>query len=115
MHWTPDADARLFLGVLNQTRGRLKLDYEELAAHMGSDCTTCAIEQRIVKLRKQATGSAQGTGAASKASTPSTTPRKRAAGQPAKTTPAKKVKTEDAALDTAASPQIKSEVTEGMA
>ncbi|PWY68394.1 hypothetical protein BO70DRAFT_366062 [Aspergillus heteromorphus CBS 117.55] len=99
IQWTADADAKLFLGVLIQMRGRVKLDYEDLAAHMGSDCTACAVEQRIVKLKKQVAGKA---GSPSNASTPATTPKKRAAGQSTKT-PTKKAKLDHA--ETSVSPQ----------
>ncbi|PYH79411.1 hypothetical protein BO82DRAFT_404264 [Aspergillus uvarum CBS 121591] len=54
MQWTSEADAKLFVGVLNQCHGQLKLDTQKLAQHMGGDCTACAIEQRIAKLKRHA-------------------------------------------------------------
>ena len=96
-------------------RGKLKLDYEVLAAHMGSgmlrsfslahyipghkltpsDCTACAVEQHIVKLKRQANklsnGSAKGARGSSNKSTPTGTPTKRQADQ-TPMTPTKKVK-----------------------
>ncbi|RAL16041.1 uncharacterized protein BO97DRAFT_459098 [Aspergillus homomorphus CBS 101889] len=56
MQWTSEADAKLFVGVLNQCSGQMKLDTKQLAQYMGADCTPCAVEQRMVKLKKQAKG-----------------------------------------------------------
>ncbi|PWY91691.1 hypothetical protein BO94DRAFT_583625 [Aspergillus sclerotioniger CBS 115572] len=95
MFWTSDANARLFIGVLNQMRGKVKLDYEFLADHMGSDCTPCAVEQHIIKLKRQAnklsTSSSKGAESSSNKSTPASTPKKRQADQ-TPMTPIKKVK-----------------------
>ncbi|PYH65762.1 uncharacterized protein BO88DRAFT_418404 [Aspergillus vadensis CBS 113365] len=106
MIWSSEADAKLFVGVLNQLRGKLKLDYQELAMHMGGDCTSCAVEQRMVRLRKQAASASPaastGTGGGTANSTPTTTPRKRKGDGLA--TPAKK-KTK-----TVAAASVKSEV-----
>ncbi|RAL01236.1 uncharacterized protein BO80DRAFT_444682 [Aspergillus ibericus CBS 121593] len=97
MFWTAEANSKLFVGVLDQMRGKLKLDYEALAAHMGSDCTACAVEQHIVKLKRQANSFSAGAakGGSSNKSTPTGTPKKR---QPDRTslTPMKKVKGDDA-------------------
>ncbi|GKZ24669.1 hypothetical protein AbraIFM66951_011940 [Aspergillus brasiliensis] len=93
MIWSSEADAKLFVGVLNQLRGKLKLDYQDLAMHMGGDCTPCAVEQRMIRLRRLATSatvaSSKGTSGGSANSTPTTTPRKRK-GDSAANTPAKK-------------------------
>ncbi|PWY61879.1 hypothetical protein BO83DRAFT_460451 [Aspergillus eucalypticola CBS 122712] len=85
MYWTNEANAKLLVGVLEQMRGKLKLDYERLATHMGSDCTACAIEQQIAKLKRQANNSsptkstAGSSGNESTSITPSSTPKKRQA------------------------------------
>ncbi|PYI02462.1 hypothetical protein BO78DRAFT_390210 [Aspergillus sclerotiicarbonarius CBS 121057] len=96
MFWTAEANSKLFVGVLDQIRGKLKLDYDALAVHMGSDCTACAVEQHIVKLKRQAnnfsTGSAKGAaGGSSNKSTPTCTPKKRQADRTSMT-PVKKIK-----------------------
>ncbi|GLA20990.1 hypothetical protein AnigIFM62618_009964 [Aspergillus niger] len=97
MIWSSEADAKLFVGVLNQLRGKLKLDYQELAMHMGGDCTSCAVEQRMVRLRRMATAASMASssatgGGSSTNTTPNTTPRKRK-GDSLATAPAKKTKT----------------------
>ncbi|KAI9926264.1 hypothetical protein ASPWEDRAFT_174993 [Aspergillus wentii DTO 134E9] len=53
--WNSDADAKLFLGVLNQLKdAKLNIDYAKLAEFMGPDCLVGAVKNRIVRLRKQA-------------------------------------------------------------
>ncbi|PYH32703.1 uncharacterized protein BO87DRAFT_460580 [Aspergillus neoniger CBS 115656] len=77
MYWTYEANAKLLVGVLEQMRGKLKLDYERLATHMGSDCTACAIEQQITKLKRQANNSSptkSTAGSSGNKSTSTTTP-----------------------------------------
>ncbi|GFN16572.1 hypothetical protein AtubIFM55763_008142 [Aspergillus tubingensis] len=114
MIWSSEADAKLFVGVLNQLRGKLKLDYQELAMHMGGDCTSCAVEQRMIRLRKQAASASPaasigtGGGTASANSTPTKTPRKRKGDGLA--TPAKK-KTKTAAAASAKSEVKKDDAT----
>ncbi|RAH51458.1 uncharacterized protein BO95DRAFT_509981 [Aspergillus brunneoviolaceus CBS 621.78] len=73
VQWTSEADAKLFVGVLNQCHGQLKLDCQKLAQHMGGDCTACAIEQRIAKLKRHA----KALGSNSTDTTPITTPAKK--------------------------------------
>ncbi|OJK03960.1 hypothetical protein ASPACDRAFT_57313 [Aspergillus aculeatus ATCC 16872] len=73
VQWTSEADAKLFVGVLNQCHGQLKLDSQRLAQHMGGDCTACAIEQRIAKLKRHA----KALGSNSTDTTPITTPAKK--------------------------------------
>ncbi|RAK82513.1 uncharacterized protein BO72DRAFT_523317 [Aspergillus fijiensis CBS 313.89] len=73
VQWTSEADAKLFVGVLNQCHGQLKLDSQKLAQHMGGDCTACAIEQRIAKLKRHA----KALGSNSTDTTPITTPAKK--------------------------------------
>ncbi|GLB02160.1 hypothetical protein AtubIFM57258_003501 [Aspergillus tubingensis] len=113
MIWSSEADAKLFVGVLNQLRGKLKLDYQELAMHMGGDCTSCAVEQRMIRLRKQAASASPaastgtGGGAASANSTPTKPPRKRK-GDGLATPAKKKTKTVAAA---SAKLQVKDDTT----
>ncbi|OOF99278.1 hypothetical protein ASPCADRAFT_2701 [Aspergillus carbonarius ITEM 5010] len=123
MYWTADANAKLFIGVLDQMRGKLKLDYEVLAAHMGSDCTACAVEQHIVKLKRQANklsnGSAKGARGSSNKSTPTGTPTKRQADQ-TPMTPTKKVKEDRLSaadliiIKEEVKPKVKTEITGGV-
>ncbi|KAF7172650.1 hypothetical protein CNMCM5623_004800 [Aspergillus felis] len=49
MTWDREADAKLLLRIF--TTSNIKLDYEDLAKHMGADCTTIAIKSRIQRLR----------------------------------------------------------------
>ncbi|KAI9036117.1 uncharacterized protein KD926_002258 [Aspergillus affinis] len=107
MTWNADSDAKvtpppivfevltdveskiiqLFLGVLAQFKPlKMKLDYEALAKYMGSDCTPCAIENRLVRLRRQMESVDFST---TPKTTPSSTPRKRKAASTPKT-PTKK-------------------------
>ncbi|PYH34165.1 uncharacterized protein BO87DRAFT_386660 [Aspergillus neoniger CBS 115656] len=112
MIWSSEADAKLFVGVLNQLRGKLKVDYQELATHMGGDCTSCAVEQRMIRLRKQAASASPaastGTGGGTANTTPTTTPRKRKGDGLA--TPAKK-KTKTVAAASAKSEVKKDDAT----
>ncbi|KAL3463881.1 hypothetical protein BJX64DRAFT_286842 [Aspergillus heterothallicus] len=80
MNWTPEQNAKLFLGVLEQGKEQsLKLNYKRLAEYMGPDCTWKAIEGQIAKLKKQAAHdpTEQSASAASSPSTPAATPKKR--------------------------------------
>ncbi|KAL4938394.1 hypothetical protein BDV06DRAFT_226025 [Aspergillus oleicola] len=53
--WNADADAKLFLGVLDQLRdAKLSLDYEKLAAFMGPGVVRGAIVNRITRLKRRA-------------------------------------------------------------
>ncbi|KAL4802381.1 hypothetical protein BDV18DRAFT_164203 [Aspergillus unguis] len=71
MTWNAEADAKLFLGVLNQLKdAKLKLDHEKLAEFMGPDCIPGAISNRINRLRKAAE-SQMGGAAATPAGSPS--------------------------------------------
>ncbi|RAL15784.1 uncharacterized protein BO97DRAFT_475437 [Aspergillus homomorphus CBS 101889] len=84
--WTAEANAKLFLGVLTQTRSQnMKLDYTALAEYMGSGCTVRAVQQQIDKLRKQVSDGA------SNPNTPAGTPRKKAATDASGGTPSKAV------------------------
>ncbi|PYH40503.1 uncharacterized protein BP01DRAFT_395839 [Aspergillus saccharolyticus JOP 1030-1] len=72
VQWTAEADAKLFVGVLNQCQGRLKLDSRKLADYMGGDCTACAVEQRMTRLKRLAKAVVTpGVGAAAAAATSS--------------------------------------------
>ncbi|KAL2862316.1 uncharacterized protein BJX67DRAFT_366487 [Aspergillus lucknowensis] len=65
MTWNAEADAKLFLGVLNLLKdSKVKLDYDYLAKFMGSDCLPGAVQNRIVRLKRKAEedGSAAGVG-----------------------------------------------------
>ncbi|KAL4873484.1 hypothetical protein BDV12DRAFT_160120 [Aspergillus spectabilis] len=53
MTWNAEAEAKLFLGVLDQVRGA-KLDYKALAAFMGPNCSVAALQQKIFRLRREA-------------------------------------------------------------
>ncbi|RDW76824.1 uncharacterized protein DSM5745_06816 [Aspergillus mulundensis] len=69
MTWTPEANAKLFLGVLEQLREtNVKLSYKRLAEYMGADCTPKSIDNQMQKLRKQA-----GAGAAAATATATAT------------------------------------------
>ncbi|KAE8154610.1 hypothetical protein BDV25DRAFT_135778 [Aspergillus avenaceus] len=88
--WTAETDAKLFLGFLAQCRSEnFKPDYEKLAAHMGPEVTACAIQNRIIRLRRMVEDKAGSESAP-------TTPAKRKPGRPPKSaTPTpKKVKEE---------------------
>ncbi|GFF35292.1 hypothetical protein IFM51744_02738 [Aspergillus udagawae] len=47
--WDHEADAKLLLRIF--TTSNINLDYEDLAKHMGPDCTIIAIRSRIQRLR----------------------------------------------------------------
>ncbi|OJJ76647.1 hypothetical protein ASPBRDRAFT_39137 [Aspergillus brasiliensis CBS 101740] len=119
MYWTNEANAKLFVGVLEQMRGRIKLDYDRLASHMGSDCTACAIEQQILKLKRQANNPSPtkstpaNSNNKSTSTTPSSTPKKRRADQSCTSAKvsAKKTKLNDKdALSSAISGAVKRDV-----
>ncbi|KAB8076584.1 hypothetical protein BDV29DRAFT_154602 [Aspergillus leporis] len=85
--WTREADAKLFLGFLEQWKdAKIRIDYEKLAAVMGSGVTACAVQNHIIRLRQVAEGLDSKT-------SPTATPAKRKAGQMPKT-PSKKLKVE---------------------
>ncbi|KAL4915000.1 hypothetical protein BDW62DRAFT_204089 [Aspergillus aurantiobrunneus] len=97
MNWTSEANAKLFLGVLEQLKEQnVKLNYSKLAEYMGpehaqltrlgldgAECSHRAIDNQIIKLKKQAAGgSASDSQSASAPATPATpagTPKKRRA------------------------------------
>ncbi|EXJ59080.1 hypothetical protein A1O7_06511 [Cladophialophora yegresii CBS 114405] len=85
MVWNDEADARLFTAVLATTD--VKIDWKAVAALMGPECTTKALNHRIAAIKKKAGLLATGGGIASPtpaspatpASAKKATPRKRAA------------------------------------
>ncbi|KAL2816993.1 hypothetical protein BDW59DRAFT_166123 [Aspergillus cavernicola] len=96
----PLTHSQLFLGVLDQLKEQnIKLSYQKLAEYMGPECNRKAIDNQMVKLRKQAS---QGPGndhqstapSVPSPSTPVAAPKKRRANTtPSKmVTPSKKVK-----------------------
>ncbi|KAG2027691.1 hypothetical protein GB937_000131 [Aspergillus fischeri] len=92
MTWDHEADAKLLLRIF--ATSNIKLDYEDLAKHMGpgtikkqslltrmnTDCTTIAIQRRIQRLR---TDPRAGSATNGDSSTPAT-PEKRKRGRPKK-------------------------------
>ncbi|KAF2811105.1 uncharacterized protein BDZ99DRAFT_462382 [Mytilinidion resinicola] len=69
MNWTPEADAKLFVKVLNVSNIKLSQDVlDAIASEMSPDCTGRAIKERIFKLKQKAAGPGNSTAA-------STTPR----------------------------------------
>ncbi|KAB8260988.1 hypothetical protein BDV32DRAFT_148859 [Aspergillus pseudonomiae] len=81
--WTPEADAKLLLGFVDQFKdANFKPDYNKLAAHMGPDVTACAVLNHIIRLRrmvaKEDGHAAASTPAASPSKSKSTTPKGKA-------------------------------------
>lgn len=77
--WNAESDAKLLLGVLAWLRdSKIKLDTEWLAKYMGEDCTACAINNHIVRIRRQVEGPTN------ENKTPEVTPKKAAAKTPSK-------------------------------
>ncbi|PLN83895.1 hypothetical protein BDW42DRAFT_191886 [Aspergillus taichungensis] len=57
MNWNSDTDAKLLVGILMQLRSAgVKVNTQELAVFMGQGCMPCAIDNRIVRLRRQVEG-----------------------------------------------------------
>ncbi|OJJ62095.1 hypothetical protein ASPSYDRAFT_129001 [Aspergillus sydowii CBS 593.65] len=68
MIWNAEADAKLFLGVLNQVKdANVKLDCKKLADFMGPDCIAGAVQNRLVRLKKKAEADMGGSVSASPA------------------------------------------------
>ncbi|KAF4152063.1 hypothetical protein CNMCM8927_006681 [Aspergillus lentulus] len=80
MTWDHEADAKLLLRIFKTSN--IKLDYEDLAKHMGPDCTTIAIQRRIQRLKMDPRA---GSAVNGDSSTPAT-PEKRKRGRPKKDT-----------------------------
>ncbi|KAL6233047.1 hypothetical protein BDW75DRAFT_216108 [Aspergillus navahoensis] len=93
MHWTAEANAKLFIGVLEQIKNQsVKLDYKALAEHMGPECNAKSIQNQFTKLKKQAAEECGNSGVKSSAIL-SDTPKKRRAPAGSKVgTPDKKKK-----------------------
>ncbi|KAL4746506.1 hypothetical protein BDW72DRAFT_197634 [Aspergillus terricola var. indicus] len=98
MSWTPEANAKLFIGVLEQIKTQsVKLDYKALAEHMGPECNTKSVQNQFTKLKKQAAEEC-GTAGANAAAIPNDTLKKRRAAAGSKTgTPAKKKRADSGA------------------
>ncbi|KAL5338923.1 hypothetical protein BJX70DRAFT_179830 [Aspergillus crustosus] len=109
MTWTPEKNAQLLLGILDQLKQQnVKISLYKLADYMGPGCTFKAVEGQLTKLKKQAAqnhtsaaaetgtenGGASASASASAPTTPAATPKKRSkANTPAKTgSPVKKAK-----------------------
>ncbi|OJJ01803.1 hypothetical protein ASPVEDRAFT_83327 [Aspergillus versicolor CBS 583.65] len=93
MNWTPEANAKLFLGVLDQLKEKnVKLDNERLAAYMGPECNKKSVENQFTKLRKMVGSDSNNKSAPGTPATPAGTPKKRRAPDSAKSTPSKKKK-----------------------
>ncbi|KAL4733778.1 hypothetical protein BDV11DRAFT_209953 [Aspergillus similis] len=91
MSWTPEANAKLFVGVLEQIKTQsVKLDYKALAGHMGPECNAKSVQNQFTKLRKQA-AEEFGSAGANAPAIPNDTPKKRRPPTSSKTgTPAKR-------------------------
>ncbi|PKY03413.1 hypothetical protein P168DRAFT_283156 [Aspergillus campestris IBT 28561] len=95
MNWNADTDAKLLVGILMQLRSAgVKVNTYELAVFMGPECTPSAIENRIVRLRRQVEGLPETPEAGR---TPQKTKRKDAHSEPK--TPTKKGKATDLMQD----------------
>ncbi|KAL4803393.1 hypothetical protein BDV18DRAFT_162957 [Aspergillus unguis] len=97
MNWTPEANVKLLLGILEQLKKEnFKLSYQALAEQMGPDCSRQAIAHQICMLRKKSaareSGERPATGDADTPLTPAATPKKRRAAQAKNCTPSKKAK-----------------------
>ncbi|KAL4814456.1 hypothetical protein BDW67DRAFT_186658 [Aspergillus spinulosporus] len=103
MSWTPEANAKVFIGVLEQIKTQsVKLDYKALAEHMGPvspltflsrlECNAKSVQNQFTKLKKQA-AEEYGYAGANSPVLPNDTPKKRRTPAGSKTTtPAKKKK-----------------------
>ncbi|KAL3432072.1 hypothetical protein BDV09DRAFT_198069 [Aspergillus tetrazonus] len=91
MSWTPEANVKLFIGVLEQIKTQsVKLDYKALAEHMGPECNAKSVQNQFTKLKKQAAEECGNAGANTPA-IPNDTPKRRRAPVGSKMgTPAKK-------------------------
>ncbi|KAI9367991.1 hypothetical protein BJX61DRAFT_546957 [Aspergillus egyptiacus] len=55
MSWTPESNAKLLIGILQQLKDQnVKLNYQTLAEYMGPECNRKSIENQMTKLKKQA-------------------------------------------------------------
>ncbi|KAL3480191.1 hypothetical protein BJX99DRAFT_254784 [Aspergillus californicus] len=79
MNWSAEANAKLFLAVLEQIKEQnVKLNMQKLAQYMGPECTNRSIDNQITKLKKM-TATDCTAQSASGAPTSPVTPKKRAA------------------------------------
>ncbi|GES66770.1 hypothetical protein ATEIFO6365_0016005800 [Aspergillus terreus] len=94
MTWNSDANEKvpLLFGVIAQmNQMNIKLNYDQLAMHMGSECTAVAVKLHLQRLRRQVEGSK------SAQNTPNASPAKRKATREPKT-PTKRGKGKQASL-----------------
>ncbi|KAL4994944.1 hypothetical protein BDV10DRAFT_188573 [Aspergillus recurvatus] len=97
MNWTAEANAKLFIGVLEQIKTQsIRLDYKALAEHMGPECNAKSVQNQFTKLKKQGAEKSGNDGANSSAITNNTPKKRRAPAGSKASTPAKKKK--DAAV-----------------
>ncbi|KAL2830970.1 hypothetical protein BJY01DRAFT_254468 [Aspergillus pseudoustus] len=55
MIWSAEANVQLLVGMLAQLKDQsVKLDYKQLAEHMGSECNAKSVMNQFTKLKKQA-------------------------------------------------------------
>lgn len=57
MVWNDQADAKLLAAILNTAKP--KLDFDAIAKYMGDDCSGCAVQNRIRRLKGKAKGDDQ--------------------------------------------------------
>ncbi|KAF2490433.1 hypothetical protein BU16DRAFT_585649 [Lophium mytilinum] len=87
MNWTPEADAKLFVKVLNVSNIKLSQEVlDKIASEMSPDCTGRAIKERIFKLKQKAAGTGNSTTASSTPKAPRT-PKTPRSGKGPKSTP----------------------------
>ncbi|KAL4870712.1 hypothetical protein BDV12DRAFT_48688 [Aspergillus spectabilis] len=78
MTWTPEKNAQLLLGILDQLKDQnVKISLQKLAEYMGPDCTFKAVEGQMTKLKKQSAHTPANGATTSAPSTPAATPKKR--------------------------------------
>ncbi|KAF3387073.1 hypothetical protein F1880_001267 [Penicillium rolfsii] len=51
MSWSPEADARLLIAIINTTSN---INWDAAASFLGSDCTVSAIKHRVARLKEKA-------------------------------------------------------------
>ncbi|KAL4793698.1 hypothetical protein BDV19DRAFT_366096 [Aspergillus venezuelensis] len=113
MTWTPEANAKPFLAVLDQIKEQgVKINIAKLGEYMGHECSIRAVDHQFQKLEKQAetpdaasgaaaAGAGDGTASASAtaSATPTKTPTKRRATGSKTGIPRKRGKKQAAATD----------------
>ncbi|KAJ5892220.1 AT hook motif protein [Penicillium subrubescens] len=51
MSWSPEADARLLIAIINTTSN---INWDAAASFLGEDCTVSAIKHRVARLKEKA-------------------------------------------------------------